>query len=105
MADLAAELAGIIGSQAADPPDDEHDVEGSSIGFERARITALLEHAEARLAELDAAGERVNEGTFGRCEVCGRHVGEERLAAVPDTRRCVECARPTTRGRRLGGPL
>jgi RNA polymerase-binding transcription factor DksA len=92
VADLSEELAGIIGAQEADPPDDEHDVEGSSVGFERARITALLEHARARLDELDAAGERVDQGTFGSCETCGAPIGDDRLAALPDARRCVSCA-------------
>jgi len=90
--DLSEELAGIIGAQEADPPDDEHDVEGSSVGFERARTTALLEHARARLAGLDEAAARVDAGTFGTCEACGRSIAAERLAALPDARRCVSCA-------------
>jgi len=96
--DLQAELDGIIAAQKADPPDDEHDVEGSSVGFERARITALLEQATASLVALDSAAERMTAGTFGRCEVCGAAVGEERLAAMPATRRCIECARSSAPG-------
>ena len=93
MADLREELAGIITAQEADPPDDEHDVEGSSVGFERARVTALLDHAVARLAALDAAAARLAAGTFGVCEVCGGPIGDERLAALPEAVRCVSCAR------------
>ncbi|HVF32335.1 MAG TPA: TraR/DksA C4-type zinc finger protein [Acidimicrobiales bacterium] len=94
MADLTAELDGIIAAQAADPPDDEHDVEGSSVGFERARVTALLEHATTRLAALDAAVARDAAGVaVGACEACGRPIGEERLAAIPEAVRCVSCAR------------
>lgn len=83
--------------QAADPPDDEHDVEGASVGFERARVTALLASARARLAALDSAGKRVADGTFGRCQACGGPIGDERLAAVPDATRCVDCERPAPR--------
>lgn len=101
--DLAEELAGIIAAQEADPPDDEHDVEGSSVGFERARVTALLEHARARLSALDAAVDRVGAGTFGSCEACGTDIGVERLAALPDARRCVRCASSDRRPRGLGG--
>jgi RNA polymerase-binding transcription factor DksA len=98
--DLRSELEGIITAQEAAPPDDEHDVEGSSVGFERARVTALLDHAEARLAALAEAIGRAEAGAdVGRCEVCGGPIGEERLAAVPTTRRCVGCsAAPPTRG-------
>ena len=95
-ADLQAELDGIIAAQNDDPPDDEHDVEGSSVGFERARVTALLESATANLVALDAASERIGAGTFGKCEVCGAAVGEERLSAMPATRRCIVCARAST---------
>ena len=98
--DLRDELDGIISTQEADPPDDEHDVEGSSVGFERARVTALLASAEANLAELRAADERLASGSYGRCEVCGSAIGEDRLAAMPTTRRCVSCATPTGRGLR-----
>ncbi|MDQ3107583.1 MAG: TraR/DksA C4-type zinc finger protein [Actinomycetota bacterium] len=90
--DLQAELDGIITAQEADPPDDEHDVEGASVGFERARVTALLESAKAGLAALEDAADRVTRGTFGHCEVCGRAIGEERLAAMPAAKRCVGCA-------------
>ena len=90
--DLADELAGIIEVQAADPPDDEHDVEGSSVGFERARVTAMLAATDRRVAELSSAADRLDAGDYGRCEACGEAVGDERLAALPSTRRCVVCA-------------
>ena len=95
--DLRTELDGIIAAQEADPPDDEHDVEGSSVGFERARVTALLASAEASLAGLRDADRRVAEGDDGRCESCGAPIGEDRLAAMPTTRRCVACAAPPPR--------
>ncbi len=90
--DLQAELAGIMLEQEANPPDDEHDVEGSSVGYERARVTDLLAHAEARLGEVDAAMDRMRARSYGGCEVCGAAIGEERLAALPTTRRCRRCA-------------
>lgn len=101
--DLRAELDGIVTAQQAEPPDDEHDVEGSSVGFERARVGALLAHAEQRLAALDAARDRLMAGTFGRCATCGDAIAPERLAAVPETRDCAACASapPPSRVRRV----
>jgi len=92
VADLQGELAGIIAGQGENVPDDEHDVEGSSVGYERARVTALLAHAEARVAEADAAVERVAARSYGACEHCGGPIGGERLDALPTARRCVSCA-------------
>ena len=101
--DLRAELAGIIADQRANPPDDEHDVDGSSVGYERARVTAMLAHAEARLAEVEEAIGRLDGRSYGRCEVCGGLIDDDRLAALPTTRRCVTCAAggpPSGLGRR-----
>lgn len=90
--DLQAELAGILTEQQANPPDDEHDVEGSSVGYERARVIALLAHAEGRLGELELAAVRMASGTYGSCGRCGGPIGDDRLAALPTTCLCVACA-------------
>jgi RNA polymerase-binding transcription factor DksA len=92
--DLRDELDGIIAAQEADPPDDEHDVEGASVGFERARVTALLAAADASVAELEAALARWADGEGAPivCESCGGSIGDERLEALPATRLCVSCA-------------
>ena len=89
---LSAELDSIIEAAAGDPPDDEHDVEGASVGFERARVTALLDAERRRLAALDDALARHDAGEYGRCEQCGLEIPPERLAALPATRTCVACA-------------
>jgi RNA polymerase-binding transcription factor DksA len=53
----------------------------------------LLGNEEHLLAEAVAALERMNAGTFGRCEGCGKAIPRERLRAVPYARHCVACAR------------
>lgn len=92
VADLRRELDDVISSASSTTGDDEHDPEGATIGFERAQAQSLLDRAVARLAELDAALARSAAGTYGRCVVCGREIGAERLAARPGTDRCVDCA-------------
>ena len=83
-------------AELADPAvqslDDEHDAEGSTIGFERARVAGLVRRAEQRIAELEAAAERALAGAYSRCERCGQAIGWERLRALPATRICVGCA-------------
>jgi RNA polymerase-binding transcription factor DksA len=92
LAALQAELDGIIEAAAADPPDDEHDVEGASVGFERARVSALADAERRRLAELDDALARLGAGTYGVCQSCGLPIPPERLEALPAATRCVACA-------------
>ncbi len=76
------------------PPDDEHDPDGATVGFERAQAAALVDMARARLVELDGALARIDAGTYGVCESCGRQIGAARLAAVPGAHTCVSCATP-----------
>jgi RNA polymerase-binding transcription factor DksA len=53
----------------------------------------LLEQKEAIIAEINAALDRLEHGTFGRCESCQKPIPPERLEAVPYARYCVDCAR------------
>jgi DnaK suppressor protein len=90
---LRADLAGIVAASAGANADDEHDPEGATIAFERAQTAALLARTEHRIAELDRALDRLAAGTYGTCATCGRPIGTDRLAARPDARTCIDCAR------------
>jgi RNA polymerase-binding transcription factor DksA len=72
--------------------DDEHDPDGATIAFERAKVIALLGGARSQLAALDAAAARVAAGIDDVCERCGGPIGAERLHALPTTTHCVRCA-------------
>src|SRR3954464_14055434 len=48
-------------------------------------LEAGLERTERALAKLD-------EGTYGLCDICGQPIAEKRLAAMPDVVTCVTCA-------------
>jgi len=43
------------------------------------------------LYHLDKALERINDGTYGYCELCKQPISKERLKAVPHARLCIEC--------------
>ncbi|MDQ6839013.1 MAG: TraR/DksA C4-type zinc finger protein [Actinomycetota bacterium] len=90
-ADLATEL-GALEDATAEKPDDEHDPDGSTIGYERARVGALLARAQVGIDDLAAALARLETGTYGHCQDCARPIGAERLAALPSTTTCVVCA-------------
>ena len=92
LAALTREFTGIVDASADSNADDEHDPEGSTIAFERSQVGALIEQAERRLTEIDAARSRIDEGTYGRCEVCGKQIPDRRLEARPVARTCVGCA-------------
>jgi DnaK suppressor protein len=92
IAALTDELDDIVAATADANVDDEHDPEGSTIAFERARVSTLLSQGRAYLGELELAQHRVEEGTYGLCERCGSAIPPERLRARPVTRTCIQCA-------------
>jgi DnaK suppressor protein len=88
---LTRRLHGIRESATWTASDDEHDPEGVTVAFERAQVSGLLDLARDELRELDAAEARILAGTYGRCQVCGRPIGDERLAALPAVTTCITC--------------
>jgi DnaK suppressor protein len=50
------------------------------------------------MEEVAAALDRIEIGTFGCCEECGKAISVRRLDVLPYTRFCVECARKPQRG-------
>ena len=46
----------------------------------------------SELVESRAALERIDRGTYGRCQSCGGAIGRQRLLALPAARYCIACA-------------
>ena len=71
---------------------DQHQGDIGTETFEREKDFSILEQLEAEIGDLDAALRKIDEGTYGRCEVCGKEIDAERLEAMPGTRTCREHA-------------
>jgi RNA polymerase-binding transcription factor DksA len=69
---------------------DQHPAEQASETLERELDLGVLESVESELRELEAALQRVDSGSYGTCEVCGKPIAQGRLEAKPATRYCVE---------------
>jgi RNA polymerase-binding transcription factor DksA len=65
---------------------------------DRSRDLGLLEQYERELAEIEEALQRLEEGRYGICEVCGKPIPDERLEANPTARFDVEHERSIERG-------
>ncbi|MBV9098519.1 MAG: TraR/DksA C4-type zinc finger protein, partial [Frankiaceae bacterium] len=87
------DLDDIIAAAADVATDDEHDPEGATIAYERSRTQALIEQADSHLADIAAALDKLDAGTYGVCENCCRAISPERLQARPATKTCIDCAR------------
>lgn len=69
---------------------DEHQGDIGTETFEREKDLSILESVQAGLEDLDAALHRLDQGTYGNCEVCHQPIGDERLDALPAARFCLE---------------
>src|SRR5262249_39998695 len=99
--DEAAQVAcGEAPDEIAAPPLDFAD-QGSH-EFEVAVTLGLADNEQHLLEEIDAALERIEAGTFGRCERCGQPISKERLRALPYSCHCVHCMEKTRRCKATG---
>lgn len=58
---------------------------------ESQRGQQLREREEQHLAQIEAALVRIEAGTFGQCQTCGKPIAPERLEAIPWAIDCVDC--------------
>ena len=85
-ADASADTFGQAGALGQHPGDYGSDVNATM----EARMSVET-ITEQRRRVLDAI-ERLDAGKYGRCEVCGREIDDERLEARPEARTCREHA-------------
>jgi RNA polymerase-binding transcription factor DksA len=69
---------------------DQHQADVGTETFNRERDLSILENVEAELADVEHAIRRLDEGTYGTCEACGKPIDDARLEALPAARFCVE---------------
>ncbi|HSJ43706.1 MAG TPA: TraR/DksA C4-type zinc finger protein [Euzebyales bacterium] len=71
---------------------DDNFADSASATAERSEKLTLIEQATDRLADVERALERMDDGEYGICERCGREISTSRLEARPMSVLCVECA-------------
>lgn len=69
---------------------DNHMGDTASAMYDRELDEGLEESAQQTLDDIDAALHRIEEGSYGTCEVCGEPIGAERLSAIPWARLCID---------------
>lgn len=69
---------------------DQHQADVGTETFERERDLSILQEVEGELADIEHALQRLDDGTYGTCEACGKPIGDDRLDALPAARFCLE---------------
>ena len=98
-AELTDDLGRLSGEVKAMTTDEEmegsglsnHPADSSADMAEAERLTTVSQDLQDSLNEVDRALQRMDEGTYGQCERCGKDINPERLEAFPWVRYDVEC--------------
>jgi RNA polymerase-binding protein DksA len=69
----------------------DHQADDATELFEREKEIGLEQSLEAHLHQVQQALQRVENGTYGQCERCGKQIAAERLDAMPEATLCIDC--------------
>ena len=72
-----------------------HSVDSAEQAQERENdevLDAIGNETRLSISVIQSALDRIEQGTYGLCESCGEDIGLQRLDAVPEATRCVDCA-------------
>jgi RNA polymerase-binding protein DksA len=95
---LHQEHPGSLQDETQEIPSDNHPGDVATVTFDRELDYTLEENEERVLGAIDAALQRIENGTYGDCLSCRQPIAAERLEALPWTTRCFDCKRKEERG-------
>jgi DnaK suppressor protein len=79
-------------SRMRDPSDNLPDpTDRASFDADRSFMLRIRDREAKLINKIRAALERIEEGTFGICEICGEDISVKRLMARPMTNQCIAC--------------
>jgi DnaK suppressor protein len=84
-----SQIAERMGDSSEGAGDDQADAGAKT--YEREHEMALTYNARDLLAQNERAIARIDAGTYGICESCGKPIGKARLQAFPRATLCVTC--------------
>ena len=90
------ELQGIAkrslsGDIHVDPDDFPDEMDSASSEVNLQFTGRLREREHGLISKIEAALEKIEDGSFGECKVCGEDIGVKRLKARPVAELCIEC--------------
>jgi DnaK suppressor protein len=99
IAELDADLSESLEDSSEESPYDQHMAETAAVTLDREIDLTLEENARAAISQIDRALQKLETGTYGSCDKCGRPISDERLKVAPFATLCIECKRREERGR------
>jgi DnaK suppressor protein len=87
------------GDLAGDTGLDDDFADAGTATFDRERDFSIRNNIQDLIDQIDRATARIDAGTYGLCESCGRPIEAARLKALPHASLCLNCKRRDERTR------
>jgi DnaK suppressor protein len=91
--ELDADLSESLEDSSEESPYDQHMAETAAVTLDREIDLTLEDNARSALSQIDRALLKLESGTYGSCDKCGKSIGEGRLLVAPFATLCVDCKR------------
>ncbi len=85
-----SELAGDVGL-------DDESADAGTATFEREKDLSIENNVRDLLAKIDRALKRIDDGSFGTCDRCGKPIEKARIKALPYVDLCIKDAQAQSR--------
>ena len=69
-----------------------HMADIGSDNYEQEFTLSMMETEESTLEAVETALEQIEDGSYGKCDDCGKAIRKTRLKAIPYTPLCIDCA-------------
>jgi DnaK suppressor protein len=99
ISELDADLSESLEESSEESPYDQHMAETAGVTLDREIDLSLEENTLASIAQIDRALGKLENGSYGSCDRCGKPIGDERLDAAPFATLCIDCKRIEERKR------
>jgi DnaK suppressor protein len=76
---------------------DDESADAGTATFEREKELSIEQNVRDLIAKIERALKRIDAGTFGICEVCGKPIEKARLKALPYADLCIKDAQARSR--------
>jgi DnaK suppressor protein len=88
--ELAHALSGDLSLLSGHDEDDDE-------WYDDGTTSSLVEGESEELEAIEKALQRIQDGSYGLCEACGRNIRLERLQGIPHATTCIRCQREAER--------
>jgi RNA polymerase-binding protein DksA len=76
---------------------DDESADAGTATFEREKELSIEQNVRDLIAKIERALKRIEAGTFGICEICGKPIDKARLKALPYADLCIKDAKAQSR--------